>query len=221
MAELSKPVKAFFRAYIILCTVITFSCVPPVLIEQYWATASWAPIAKTVCVWIQDNGSHALAGGMFCVSIAMLGVLVTDAYKALSHILSASSTGPIALEDGVTVPAEAPPTTEAETPLPTQPSLRLITKLLLLFGSTFICTLFLSDVISVQRSLWQNIGAALMYILRGLQILQLLFGAFLVVMSFIWLRERRSAERDPAQAVAPEADEKAAGEEGKREKAEV
>ncbi|KAF7360910.1 hypothetical protein MSAN_01120900 [Mycena sanguinolenta] len=217
MAELSNPVKAFLKVFIIFCIVVTLSNVPAVLIEKYCPTAPWAPVTKAVFVWITDTGSHALAGWMFCVAIAMLGMLVTDSYKGLSRTLSASPVGPIALEDGITVPAAAP-TEEA-----TQPSLTLGSKLLLLFVSTSFCLqrFFMDDVISVEQPLWLNIGVALLYILRGLQILQLLFGAFLVVMSVTWLRKRRSVGRSTAPARVPEMNEKVVVGEGNPEKIEV
>ncbi|KAJ7233589.1 hypothetical protein B0H12DRAFT_1143573, partial [Mycena haematopus] len=41
---------------------------------------------------------------MFVVAIALLYVLSTDAYKGLARVLSHTSTGPIALEDGTAVP---------------------------------------------------------------------------------------------------------------------
>ncbi|KAF7367789.1 hypothetical protein MSAN_00843100 [Mycena sanguinolenta] len=197
---MSNQVKLCFRAYCIFCMVVAFSYLPPVLIEEYYPAA--APVAA-VFVWITDTGSHALAAVMSCLALAMLGLLMKDAYKGLARALSTNPTGPIALEDGTAVPTATGSTPNAgvETPQRTQLPLTATRKLLLLFIFSSFCTqqFFLSGVVSVNRPLLQNIGAALMFILRGFQVLQLLYPAFMIVVAITMIKKRR-AERAAAQA---------------------
>ncbi|KAJ7233593.1 hypothetical protein B0H12DRAFT_1143584 [Mycena haematopus] len=186
MAGLSPQVKALLNAYIILCTVVSVSYLPPVLIERHYPAA--APVAA-VFVWITDTGSRALAAAMFVVAIAMLGLLLGDAYKGLARSFSSNtSTGPIALEDGTS-------------------------KLFLLFTALSFCAqnFVLSGVVSLDRTLWHNVGSTAMHIGQGLQVLETLFGVFLV---FVWLRKlcSRGAARAQQADDAPVdgGDEKAA-----------
>ncbi|KAJ7234044.1 hypothetical protein B0H12DRAFT_1143291 [Mycena haematopus] len=209
MAGLSPQVKALLNAYIVLCTVVSISYLPPVLIERHYPAA--APVAA-VFVWITDTGSRALAAAMFVVAIAMLGLLLGDAYKGLARSFSSNtSTGPIALEDGTSVPALPEPTTQA-TPPPTL-TLTVPQKLFLLFTALSFCAqnFVLSGVVYLDRTLWHNVGTAAMHIGQGLQVLETLFGVFLV---FVWLRKlcSRGAARAQQADDAPVdgGDEKAA-----------
>ncbi|KAJ6505530.1 hypothetical protein C8R45DRAFT_972979 [Mycena sanguinolenta] len=197
---MSSQVKLYFRTYFIFCMVVAFSYLPPILIEAFYPAA--APVAA-VFVWITDTGSRALAAVMFCLAIAMLGLLARDAYKGLFRALTTSSTGPIALEDGTATPAATGPTPNAEVAIPqaTQLPLTAVRKFLLLFISTSFCAqqFLLNDIVFADRPLLQNIGAAVMHILRGFQVLPLLYCAFLIVIAINMMQKRR-AERAAAQA---------------------
>ncbi|KAF7367768.1 hypothetical protein MSAN_00840900 [Mycena sanguinolenta] len=164
---------------------------PPILIEYYPAAA---PVAA-IFVWITDTGSRALSAAMFCLAIAMVSLLVKDAYKGLFRAPSMSPAGSIALDDGTVVPAGAGSTPDAEVEIlqirTTRLPLTLARKLFLLISSFCAQQFFLNDIVSVERPLLQNIGAAVIYTLREFQVLQLLFGAFMVIMAVTVMKKRR------------------------------
>ncbi|KAF8185310.1 hypothetical protein K438DRAFT_1974019 [Mycena galopus ATCC 62051] len=193
MAEMSIPTRTYIKGYCVFCTVLALSYLPPVVIERHYPEATWgAPVAEAFR-WITDTGSRGLAATHFCAAIVALGMLAIDAYKWLTRI---GATGPIALEDGTAVPAfegVPPPTSQ----------LNLASKLVLLFSSIYFVAIqiFLAKVVSLERPLAENIGSALMYILRGFQTLQFVYPTFLLFVYFAWMKERRSA----AAAVAAQA----------------
>ncbi|KAF7360943.1 hypothetical protein MSAN_01124400 [Mycena sanguinolenta] len=193
----SKPLQTPLRGYCIFCLVLIVSHLPPVVIEQYYDDT--APLTKAVFVWITDTGSRIHTAGVFCVALAMLGMLMKDAYEGFSR----ARTGPGALKDGATVPAAAFPTNALESaladPLTSQPSFTLTSKLQLLLVSTAFCAqqIALGDVIS-----------------------ELLLGVVLVGMGVTWLmRKRRAADCATPGDDAPE--KKAVVSEGNPEKAAV
>ncbi|KAF8185309.1 hypothetical protein K438DRAFT_1836857, partial [Mycena galopus ATCC 62051] len=153
----------------------------------HYPEATWAAPVAAAFRWITDTGSRGLAAVYFCAGIVILGMLVIDIYKWLTRI-RVGATGPIALEDGTAVPAfeEVPPPTS---------QLNLVSKLVLLFTSIYFVSIqmFLAKVVSLERPLAENIGSAMMYILRGFQALQVVFPTFLLFVCLAWMKERRSA----------------------------
>ncbi|KAJ7234034.1 hypothetical protein B0H12DRAFT_1239179 [Mycena haematopus] len=144
-----------------------------------------------------------------------------DAYKGLARAFSSStSTGPIALEDGIAVPADASaePTTPP-TPAPTF-TLTLPSKLLLLISAVSFCAqqFVASGAVSMDRTLWENVGSAVMHVVYGLQTVEILFGVFLI---FIWLTKNRQAPAGDAPVAGVDGSEKAVAVEEEKASASV
>jgi len=168
------------------------------LIERYYPDV--ASVAAAF-VWVMDTASLGFTAATFCMALIMLCVFVNDAHKWLTSARTRSAS-PVALEDGTAVPAPAPtPTPDVEEPA----HLTLTSKLIYFTTSSYFFSrqILANDVVSSERPLLENLGSALLYILRGLEVL---FAVYLVLVFVAWLKKRPGAaapEVGAAQTPAP------------------
>ncbi|KAF8185312.1 hypothetical protein K438DRAFT_1765958 [Mycena galopus ATCC 62051] len=154
----------------------------------YWIVVIFCYVAPApIKEWVTDTTSRAFAALTFCVAVTILGIFVKDAFKWLTR--GRSDLGPVALEDG----SAAPPSyaTNAETAPPITLHLNLTAQLVLLVSSSAFFLQQISPTVSLQRPLTENLSAAFLYILRGLEVL---FSASVVLAILVWLRKPLAAE---------------------------
>ncbi|KAF8207459.1 hypothetical protein K438DRAFT_1815008 [Mycena galopus ATCC 62051] len=211
MARMSVPSKSYGIGFLVGAFAAVFFILLPALIERYYPAA--APVA-TVITWVGDKGALGFTAIMFTTALFLLSSLVCDTQASISRVFNRRTTGPIALEEGVamSVPAAAPApaaniaaedtaaaSANSRIPKNSQPS--VISKLFSLLCATyFISSQFLTrDIVSLQRPSLDNVGAALLHLLRGFEVL---FAIFLVLVLVAGVKKQwRSAS--PAAVAAP------------------
>ncbi|KAJ7870829.1 hypothetical protein B0H14DRAFT_2725502 [Mycena olivaceomarginata] len=208
MAHLTHPLRAYAKGYAIFFSIILLLFFAPLFIELYYPAA--APVAAAF-VWVTDNLDRAFTAGSLIIVLTTLTMLAGDARRWFARIRARRTpAGPVALEDGV-APPPAPVPTVTSTATATDPA---PPPLLSLGSSTFFVARALAthDLVALDRPALENIGAVLLYVLRGCEVL---FAAFLGLVVWAWEGEAR--ETQPMQvrvevevAVREDIDEKAA-----------
>ncbi|KAJ7861871.1 hypothetical protein B0H13DRAFT_1112411 [Mycena leptocephala] len=115
--------------------------------------------------------------------------LINDAHKWLTG--ASPATRPVTLEDGTIDPA-ALGVAGTDSPAPaesTESTVMVNVFSLLSFSYYFIQQWFIADIVSLRRPLLENLAAALLYTLRGLDVT---FVSFLILVFVIWLKKRPS-----------------------------
>jgi hypothetical protein len=207
MAHLTHPLRAYAKGYAIFFFVLLFLLFAPLFIELYYPAA--APVAAA-CVWITDNLDRAFTAGSLIIVFTTLIILAGDARRWFARVRARRTpAGPVALEDGVAPPpAPAPTVTSTATatdpaPPPVAVKASLSAKLLSLVSSTFFVARALAthDLVALDRPALENIGAVLLYVLRGCEVL---FAAFLGLVVWAWVRKSRdTAEEGEARETQP------------------
>ncbi|KAJ7870795.1 hypothetical protein B0H14DRAFT_2725363 [Mycena olivaceomarginata] len=187
--------KDYAIGYAIISIVTIFFIPAPVLIKYYYPDANLPPFA-VACLRAKDITGCAFTAATFCTAIVMFSMLLNDARQWLTRARRASparTLGHVALEDG-TAP-HVPPASQSNP----------MSSLVSVISTTFFFTqqMFAEDVVSLKRPLRENLGSALLYILRGLR---LLFPAGLIFLFVVWRKNRRAAVEDssaPSAASTP------------------
>ncbi|KAJ7362902.1 hypothetical protein DFH08DRAFT_841651, partial [Mycena albidolilacea] len=190
MVLVSVPSTDYVIGYAIL-SVITVSFMPAPGLIKYYYPDSKPPTFAVACLRAKDITGTAFTTASFCTAIVMISTLLNDARQGITRtrrVNPSRTSGHIALRDGTATP-------------PTSPSGPISSFVCLVSSAAFFTQqMFIEDVVSLKRSLRENIGSALLYLLRGLR---LLVPAGLVFLFVVWRKNRRAAIEDsPVPSVA-------------------
>ncbi|KAJ6449769.1 hypothetical protein C8R45DRAFT_1044403 [Mycena sanguinolenta] len=183
MARASAAANASLKAIAIVSSLTTVVFlvffITPYLIERHYPAA--APIAAAV-VWVKGAIEHMLASlASYTAFILLLSLVIHNVcgYRA-------TPPGPLALEEG---------TAAASTPTPCAPAERvdklcctisklpITTKLFLSVSFIYFTTWHIfrrTEIVSSERSFFENLGSALLYLCHGLTVPQLVFWVWFV-----------------------------------------
>ncbi|KAF8207485.1 hypothetical protein K438DRAFT_1962409 [Mycena galopus ATCC 62051] len=204
MARMSVPLKSYVIGVLVGIFAAAFFIVLPALIERYYPAA--APVAAVI-TWVGDKGALGFTAIMFTMAICMFSSLMHDAYGLISRVFNRRTTGPIALEEGVAVPAPAAPVTDAVTeeattaPAPAKSQPGVLSKLFSLSSAIYFMwsQIHTKDIISLQRPFLDNVSAALVHLLRGFEVLF----AFFMVLVLVAAVKIQWRSPTPAAVAAP------------------
>ncbi|KAJ7767865.1 hypothetical protein DFH07DRAFT_311124 [Mycena maculata] len=183
-----------------LILVLTFCfCAPliPRILAAYPQTAAFAP----PFFWVEDEFLHGGAVLGLLVSISVLYSLFSDLCRWLTGPAAGSAPTPAELENGTAPPLDTGAsdldTANPPAKLTTMSKLGALCLNIWLFAHYF----FKHDIVSLERPLLVNVGATLVFILQGLEVIfiGILVGAFVA-----WrIMGPRFAAEGPVVRIAP------------------
>jgi len=148
-------------------------------------------------IWVGEKFVAGYSAFAVIVLVAFLCSLLSDAHRWLTGASETTAPTPAELEAGTASTAPEPTTPEADTPsTPSTASAKLSTRLVMVpaIGLVVLYILVRCDVVSLDKPLLENIGAALLFFLHGLEVdfavLVLLFFGALITQGW---RSRRTA----------------------------
>ncbi|KAJ6505386.1 hypothetical protein C8R45DRAFT_1091117 [Mycena sanguinolenta] len=165
----------------------------PTILRRYPGPYT-TPLAD-VLAWLVDKVAQGLVSLAFTFALVLGSSLAHDAYRWLTGAAAAApaSPSPLKLEEGAATTPVAQPVVEG-TPAPASSNKSLIVAAkivgVLFFSACVpgIFFLYTNGLISSSKSLMENVGAVLLYLLRGWEVLFVfwLFG-FVVVRVLVYL----------------------------------
>ncbi|KAJ7115285.1 hypothetical protein C8R44DRAFT_855319 [Mycena epipterygia] len=210
MAHTTMQRKSF--VFIFVGTFLLF--LAPTVLESYPQTAALA----SALTWVGNKVSQGVTTFIFLIAVCMLSSLVGDFRAWLTSTAAPITPTPAELEDGTATPPSELPVPDAAAAAaaaaaatPTEPAanakpstLRAILTLIC-SGVYFAFDFFQRDIVSLDKPLLENVGAALLFLLRGFEIIFVMFlvlvvGARLAMGS---RSARRAAVAEAAAAAAP------------------
>ncbi|KAJ6505387.1 hypothetical protein C8R45DRAFT_1209155 [Mycena sanguinolenta] len=188
-----KLASFIFPTFLIAEFLFIFS---PTILRRYPGPYT-TPLAD-VLAWLVDKFMQGLGSLSFSIALFLGSSLANDAYRGLTGAAAPApgSPSPMELEEGAATPPEAQPTAEVTptaAPVPVSSNKTLVAGKILgvLFFSAcvpFFLFLFTNGLISSSKPLMENVGALLLYLLRGWEVL-FVFGllGFVVVRVLLYL----------------------------------
>ncbi|KAJ7852252.1 hypothetical protein B0H13DRAFT_1904701 [Mycena leptocephala] len=174
-------IRAYVIGYATFTIVLVLSYLPPVLLQHFYPEAASVTVAAPF-VRVRDRLARGFAAHAFFKALYMFCSLINDAHKWLTG--ASPATRPVTLEDGTIDPAALGVAAES-----TESTVMVNVFSLLSFSYYFIQQWFIADIVSLRRPLLENLVAALLYTLRGLDVI---FVSFLILVFVIWLKKRPS-----------------------------
>ncbi|KAJ7671886.1 hypothetical protein B0H17DRAFT_1141421 [Mycena rosella] len=190
------------KTYALSFTIASILFIAPIFLKRYPQTAGIA-IGLT---WLGDKYIQGFAALSLVVAVLLLASLLSGAHKWLTRAKSSTpAPTPADLEDGTAAPLRELETLEAEVTGTEPPKLEAkageatttgkITSFL--FSAIFFTyELYQSGVVELQKPVLENVAAALMYILRGLEVVFVAF--LLLLLGCAMVRSRSAPEAVPA-----------------------
>jgi hypothetical protein len=194
----------FRRRYlIILCAFFLFFFAPEYL-KSYPQTAALAD----AFTWASERFMQGIASLAFFFAVCAAGLLVYDAYRWVTGAPAAETVPaptPAELEDGTATQLHDLAVLEAEVagaePPPSPSSAKSDdatwhtttagnVMMLVLHSVVFGYEFFMHEVVSLDKPLMENVGATLLYILRGWEVL---FVGFVLFVASAWIAKSPSA----------------------------
>jgi hypothetical protein len=191
MAQWPISTTAYFKTYCVFTLILILSSLCRSLIERFCPEAA---AATAVAITVDNTVARAFAAHSFFAALYFLCSLLKDAQQWLTGARPAAR--PIALEEEPLLPHTD---TDAERiVLNTRGAVLKTIFCLLCYTYVFTQQWIRADIVSLEHPLLRNVTSALMYTLRGLDIL---FVAFLIFVFVRWLKQRPVDAA--AQAPAP------------------
>ncbi|KAJ7848087.1 hypothetical protein B0H13DRAFT_2404737 [Mycena leptocephala] len=200
MAQSSVSARAYIKGYATFVVFLAILLFTPALIDLYYPQAT---SVRAAFVWAGSRFTRGFAAFTFLCAIYNIVALFNHTYKWLSGLRSTSpATRPLALEDGTAQPSAPAVTagTDAATEAPKRSVIRSVIGRIVSLASCsyyFIQQWYLDDIVSLNRSLLENLGSVLLYILRGFEVL---FALFLIKVFVVWM-EKGSSDVAAAEGV--------------------